>query len=50
MLDFEGMVQYELNKVNQAIGERDDERSFIKYHQTDQEFLRQCGIAWPQRS
>lgn len=50
MLDFEGMLQRELDAVGQRIRERDDELSFYEYHVDDRTFLRQCGIAWPLRS
>ncbi len=50
MLDFEGMMQRELDRQRRLARELDDELLFIEHYKTDQEFLRQCGIAWPQRS
>ena len=49
MLDFEGMLQRELDRTQRLARERDDELLFSTHFKTDQEFLRQCGIAWPQR-
>ena len=50
MLDYEGMIRRELDWQRLIAKEADDRLLFIKHHKTDQEFLRQCGIAWPQRS
>ena len=50
MLDFEGMLQHELDRQRRLAVELDDELLFQAHYKTDQEFLRQCGIAWPQRS
>jgi hypothetical protein len=50
MLDFEGMLQRELDRQRRLATELDDELLFIEHHKSDQEFLRQCGIAWPLRS
>ncbi|KKK68764.1 hypothetical protein LCGC14_2940790 [marine sediment metagenome] len=49
-LDFEGMLQRELDRQRRLAAELDDELLFQAHYKTDQEFLRQCGIAWPLRS
>ena len=50
MLDFEGMLQRELDRQRGVAKELDDELSFYTHHKNDREFLRQCGIEMPQRS
>ena len=46
-MDFEGMLQRELDRQRRLARELDDELLFYAHFKTDQEFLRQCGIAWP---
>lgn len=50
MLNFEGMVQRELDRQRRIARELDDELLFKTHFKSDQEFLQACGIAWPQRS
>ena len=50
MLDFEGMLQRELDRQRRLAAELDDELLFNAQFGSDREFLRQCGIAWPLRS
>ena len=49
MLDFEGMLQRELDRQRRIARELDDELLFYAHFKGDQEFLQACGIAWPQR-
>jgi len=50
MLDWEGMLQRELEIRQRANRDRDDELLFYTHFKNDREFLRQCGIEMPQRS
>ncbi len=50
MLDFEGMLRRELDWQRLVAKELDGELLFYTHFKGDQEFLKACGITWPQRS
>jgi len=50
MPDFESIPQREWEKLGLIAEELEDELLFFTHYKSDYEFLRQCGIAWPQRS
>ena len=48
MLDFEGMLQRELDWQRPIAKELDGELLFYAHYKSDYEFLKACGIEWPQ--
>ncbi len=48
MLDFEGWVQHELDRQRRIARKHDDGLLFYAHFKNDYEFLKACGIAWPQ--
>jgi hypothetical protein len=44
MLDFEGMLQRELDRQRRLARELDEELLFYAHFKGDQEFLQACGI------
>jgi hypothetical protein len=47
MLDFEGMLQRELDRQRLLARELDDELLFYAHFKGDLDFMQACGIAWP---